>query len=170
MIVNGSMSQPMPVSSGIPQGSVLGPLLFVIYINDLPNTTANNSNIYLFADDTKIYHKITHNSDTEDLQIDIDNMYQWSEKWLLQFHPQKCKAMRLGKSITNKKEYSLGDTTLETSKDEKDIGVIIDDELKFSKHMSEKINKANKKPYIKNMKNAVFKYSAYIFISIYSRP
>jgi hypothetical protein len=71
-------------------------------------------------------------------------MYQWSDKWLLQFHPQKCKAMRLGKSITNKKEYSLGDTTLETSKDEKDIGVIIDDELKFSKHMSEKINKANK--------------------------
>jgi hypothetical protein len=75
VIVNGSMSQPMPVSSGIPQGSVLGPLLFVIYINDLPNTTANNSNIYLFADDTKIYHKITHNSATEELQIDIDNNY-----------------------------------------------------------------------------------------------
>ena len=78
--VNGEKSEETAVLSGIPQGSVLGPLLFVVYINDLPESV--KSNIFLFADDTKILKQITSKEDALDLQSDIDSLEQWSNKWL----------------------------------------------------------------------------------------
>jgi hypothetical protein len=79
VVINGSKSPWSEVTSGIPQGSVLGPILFVIYINDLPETVS--CGIKLFADDTKVYRPIKNTHDCEALQSDIDNLEQWSEKW-----------------------------------------------------------------------------------------
>ena len=76
--VNGEDSFPAPVISGILQGSVLGPLLFVIYINDLPETLS--SGVFLFADDTKIFREITSIQDSTSLQHDIDLLEQWTKK------------------------------------------------------------------------------------------
>jgi hypothetical protein len=86
--VNGERSAWHNVTSGIPQGSVLGPLLFVIFINDLPETV--NSDAYLFADDTQIFKIIKSSDDSTILQEDLTKLEEWSDTWLLRFHPGKC--------------------------------------------------------------------------------
>ena len=93
------------VTSGIPQGSVLGPILFVLYINDLPSTI--NSNVYMFADDTKIFNNIKSPEYQVVLQKDLDILAKWSDKWLLRFHPNKCKVMHLGKPLDQQYVYTL---------------------------------------------------------------
>ena len=80
-------SDPATVLSGILQSSVLGPILFVIYINDLPEVVKCGT--YLFANDTKIFRQITTKEDALQLQSDINSLEQWSQKWLLTFHPKK---------------------------------------------------------------------------------
>jgi retron-type reverse transcriptase len=87
--INRETSNQKEVTSGIPQGSVLGPILFVIYINDLPE--AVESAAYLFADDTKIFRVINSLDDQHILQNDLVKLENWSDKWLLKFHPEKCK-------------------------------------------------------------------------------
>ena len=88
VIVNGTESSWAEVTSGVPQGSVLGPLIFVIYINDLPDEI--KSSMLLFADDTKIYSEVKTATDQEVLQDDINNMCEWSNQWLLKYHSEKC--------------------------------------------------------------------------------
>ena len=83
---DGMKSDPETVLSGIPQGSVLGPILFVIHINDLPGVVKCGT--YLFADDTKIFRQITTKEDAFQLQSDINSLEQWSQKWLLTFCPK----------------------------------------------------------------------------------
>ncbi len=139
--VNGEFSEWMPVTSGIPQGSVLGPLLFVVFINDLPESVSSEA--YLFADDTKIFNRIKHTSDADQLQDDLDKLADWSNKWLLKFHPQKCHHMRLGKKSNIHNSYNLHGYSLESVQEEKDIGVLIDSDLEFEKHVCDKVNKAN---------------------------
>ena len=83
--VNGTKSDPATVLSGIPQGSVLGPILFVKYVNDLPEVVKFGT--YLFGDDTEIFRQMTTKEDVLQLQSDINSLEQWSQKWLLTFHP-----------------------------------------------------------------------------------
>ncbi len=141
--VKGELSELKRVTSGIPQGSVLGPLLFVVYINDLPDLL--RSQPYLFADDTKIFRIIRDNTDQEVLQQDLNKLHEWSSKWLLSFHPQKCKCMRIAKKSdeTPKPDYKLDSHVLEWSDVEKDIGLLVDETLSFDKHLSSKVKKAN---------------------------
>ena len=141
--VNGVASKQEVVRSGIPQGSVLGPLLFVIYINDLPEHVI--SQMYLFGDDTKLMKKVRTRNDSVLLQNDMDGMQNWSNTWLLNFHPDKCHVLTLGKlhNIKHAHNYRLGDTELEHVFNEKDLGVVIDSDLSFKDHIAEKIRKAN---------------------------
>ena len=141
--VNGELSNPKPVISGIPQGSVLGPLLFVLYINDLPDSVS--SNILLFADDTKIFQQIRSEKDALSLQSDIDALNAWSEKWLLKFNTDKCHVLTLGKfdKIMHTHRYTLYGNELDHVLEEKDLGVIIDMEMTFEEHIAAKVKKAN---------------------------
>ena len=143
VIINGTYSTWSKVTSGIPQGSVLGPLLFIIFINDIVNEIF--SKIYLFADDTKSFRDINQECDKLLLQTDIDKLVSWSETWLLSFHPNKCKVLRVGDGQPN--DYVLRKENishvLDQVKSEKDIGVIFDSKLEFDIHVTEKINKAN---------------------------
>ena len=146
--LNGSVSKWHNVTSGIPQGSVLGPVLFVIFINDLPLNV--ESDVYMFADDTKLYRDIANQSDIEIIQNDINNLFKWSEKWLLRFHPDKCKVLSImGKRHQQRTTeytmptYSGSYVTLESVESEKDIGVTIDSKLNFEKHIQTQVNKAN---------------------------
>ena len=131
--------------SGIPQGSVLGPILFVLYINDLPESTSSPT--VMFADDTKVYRKITNQNDEMLLQEDLNNLMKWSDKWLLRFHPKKCKVMTVSTNSRRNPQYQLNDkgdvTRLENIASEKDLGVVVDQNLSFSTHIQQIINKAN---------------------------
>ena len=84
VVVKGEMSKWYPVVSGVPQGSVLGPLLFILYVNDIPDLV--NSKVKMFADDIKIYTQITSFSDALSLQNDLDRLCEWAREWLLQFN------------------------------------------------------------------------------------
>ena len=150
--IHNSESKLQHVTSGIPQGSVLGPILFVIYINDLPDVISSYA--FMFADDTKLYRPITCTIDPTVLQSDLDSLQDWSSKWLLMFHPDKCKSMTVCKSTScQASTYSLKPNDrnsqdprkpLNTCKEEKDLGVTFDNQLSFSPHIYNQINKANK--------------------------
>ena len=148
VIVNGTESKCHHVTSGIPQGSVMGPMLFVIYINDMPEMV--ESSTYLFADDTKIFREIREEKDEKMLQADLDNLQSWSDTWLLKFHPNKCKVMSVANKSVDKgtKHYHLYNNDgniieLKQSDGEKDIGVFVDENLSFNKHIQNQVNKAN---------------------------
>ena len=138
--VNGSRSDPVAVLSGIPQGSVLGPILFIIYINDLPDVV--ESTMYLFADDTKLMKEIKMMLDTIALQKDVSEMDAWSKTWLIKFNLEKCHILTFGKP-KHIAPYRLGNRVLDRVQLEKDLGVILDSNLSFESHMSTKISKAN---------------------------
>ena len=139
VVINGDKSSEGSVTSGVPQGSVLGPLLFAIFINDLP--LGIDSLLFMFADDTKLFREIKNQDDNAHLQQDLDELSNWSEKWKLKFHPGKCSVLHLGK--TNKKtSYELNGQVLHASSSEKDLGVQIDDDLRFDEHIQAKTSKA----------------------------
>jgi len=95
--VNGSFSNWAEVFRGVPQGSVLGPLLFLLFVNDLPSVI--NSHIRMFADDAKIWRTIKDDTDSIRLQQDLDNMESWCQEWLLKLNPSKCKVMYIGHRV-----------------------------------------------------------------------
>ena len=111
--VNGAQSATAPVVSGIPQGTVLELVLFVICINDILDSVTSEG--YLFADDTKIFHKVTSQEDALKFQFDIEALEDWSNKWLLHFHPDKCHILTLGKfeNIMYTKRYKICDKEIE---------------------------------------------------------
>ena len=141
--INGQKSEWQKVTSGIPQGSVLGPLLFLIYINDLPDGIT--STIYMYADDTKLYREIKSPDDHQILQNDLSKLCTWSKKWLLKFHPKKCSCLTIGKKLESPSySYDLSSHIIEQVKSIKDIGVTMDSELSFDEHINIKIDTANK--------------------------
>ena len=120
------MSSTINVTSGVPQGSVLGPILFLIYINDLPDYIQNNSTVKLFADDTIIYHTITNQQDSNALQEDLDALQRWESDWLMHFHPQKCQTMHITKKQNIiQSTYTIHNHNLETTDTAKYLGIHI---------------------------------------------
>ena len=140
--VGREMSEQTAVLSGIPQGSILGPVLFTIFINDLPDLTKSTCKI--FADDTKLYDSVS-NSDI--IQEDLNRLQGWCDTWNLYFNSAKCKVMHIG-GKNPRKEYKMkvgADTAgIQTCNEEKDLGVIFDGTLKFDLHIQSAISKANR--------------------------
>ena len=123
------------VRSGVPQGSVLGPILFLIYINDL-SEVLQHSRISIFADDTKIYFKANDAFDFATLQSDIDNIMRWCSEWQLDVAAHKCNIMHIGPRGAGVHTYGMGDSEISTVSEIKDLGVTIDSDLRFSHHIT----------------------------------
>ena len=140
--INDKKSETISVTSGVPQGSVLGPTLFVYYINDLPNST--DQLVRLFADDSKAYAEIKSEQDYIKLQKGIDDLVDWSNKWLMNFNSKKCKVLHLGKN-NPQYVYTMKDgdkvSELQSTVCEKDLGVNIDPLLDFNQHITQICNK-----------------------------
>ena len=140
--VDGEFSTWKPVKSGIPQGSVLGPILFVVFINDMPDVV--KSMCQLFADDAKIFTSVNLRDEKagDQLQKDLDSLSNWSEKWQLPFNVLKCKVLHIGNNNPCRR-YMMKGKRLEDVDEEKDLGVLVDSELKFHKQTAAAVKKAN---------------------------
>ena len=152
VVVGGSISSTLPVQSGVPQGSILGPLLFVIFINDMFSCVSEGTNIALYADDTKIWRDICSYDDQEVLQRDIDRLYAWSIENNMNFHPSKCKVL----SVTLQRNvldnlpfnvycYMLNNTFIEHVSSHTDLGVNINSKLLWGSQCDSLVSKANSK-------------------------
>ena len=131
--VNDSRSEFASVTSGVPQGSVLGPILFLIYINDLAGTLRDCS-ICIFADDSKIYFKADTMEDTVKIQRDIDRIFQWCNDWQLSIAAAKCNILHVGRTNI-RTVYSMGHSVIPLASNIRDLGVIVSEDLTFSNHI-----------------------------------
>ena len=146
VVLDGTESLPGPVLSGVPQGSVLGPILFLLYINDLPDGTTY-STVRLFADDCIAYKTVTDKKDIGLLQTDLDKIAEWEEIWLMEFNVGKCFAMRVGRQRGTSKldppRYILHGEVLCITDNTKYLGLNITSDLKWNSHIQKVTAKAN---------------------------
>ena len=125
----------------MPQGSVLGSLLFLIYINDIDEGVT--SGLLKFADDIKVFGVVANNDDIKKVQGDLINLCRWSKDWLMLFSVEKWKVMHIG--YNNKKEkYEMDGKNLEVVDEEKDLGVIMQSDLKWNRQCTKAVKTANR--------------------------
>jgi hypothetical protein len=129
VVLNGACSSWEEVLSGVPQGSVLGPILFLVFINKLDTMAHLSTEIKKFVDDTKLGQVIRSQRDSICLQECLDKMTKWAEEWGMAFNVGKCKVMHVGPRNLGY-EYSMGGTVLKTTVEERDIGVTVSSSLK----------------------------------------
>ena len=144
VLLNGSFSDPAKVLSGVPQGTVMGPLLFLIYINDIHRNLSPGTEIRLFADDSLLYRNISDTSDSQTLQKDLDTLQKWELENKMEFHPDKCQVL----TVTNKKNrtgftYNIHGIPLKPHDTAKYLGVTIDKSLNWDAHLKDIYRKAS---------------------------
>ena len=142
VVVDGEVSSWKSVLSGVPQGSVLGPILFLVYINDLEEGVTGS--ILKFADDTKLFRKTKEIGDKLNLQDDIDKLVKWSEKWQMLFNFGKWKCLHTGPGNTGM-NYEMEGSILSKTVKEKDLdlGVTMNASMKVSEQCRIAASKGN---------------------------
>ena len=146
VVLSNGMSSFKPVNSGVPQGSVLGPLLFLLYINDVVDLFTNNVNVKLYADDIKLYMEIENQSDTDVLQQSVDKFKVWAQTWQLSLSPQKCQHIRVSLLKPSSPVcYRIDSDSLPTVDSVRDLGVTIDPKLTFTVHTDSIVTNAHRR-------------------------
>ena len=143
VVINGKFSKWLPVLSGVPQGSILGPLLFIIYVNDI-TSVVQSSSVRIFADDVSLYAKVSSLHDCLMLHDDLSRIYNWSIRWQLHLNPNKCEAI----NITNKRTpvsftYLIGSQPISWVSKVRYLGVVINSKLNWSDHCQKIVQKAS---------------------------
>ena len=143
VVLNSESSSPVSVMSGVPQGTVLGPLMFLLYINDI--TKDINSPLRLFADDCLLYRVINSVEDINRLQEDLNKLSEWADTWQLKFNISKCTVIRCTRSLSPLTyDYTLHSHILDISDQHMYLGVLIHKSLSWSPHISNVVNKASR--------------------------
>ena len=151
VIFNNCSSEFIDVLSGVPQGSILGPLLFVLFINDIYKEIDKDTNIGLYADDTKMWRKIFSEHDCVLLQKDINTLYDWSLKNKMHFHPEKCKILQIHNNEPlctkilplAKYHYFINKDFIDFTECQRDLGVLVNSNFKWDDHQQKVLNKAH---------------------------
>ena len=147
VVLDDSTSEWVPVTSGVPQGSLLVPLLFLLFINDMPDCTEHSILLSLFADDAKCFRKNNNIDKFKRLQRDLNGLYEWSQVWKLNLNEPKCKVLSFTRNIRPTPivfKYHLNGTVLKNISCYNNLGVTVDKGLVFNNHVSNVINKCNK--------------------------
>ena len=143
VVIEGEESESIPVTSGVSQGSVLGPILFLIYINDLPDEVC--SQVRLFADDTALYLTMESEDSGSTLQSDLDILSMWETRWDMEFNPSKCQVVHVaGSKRPVKRDYILHSQVLESVTCAKYLGVDISCSLTWNSHIDRITGSANR--------------------------
>jgi hypothetical protein len=143
VLLEGTQSKTCPVDSGVPQGTVLGPILFLLFINDLPDVVSSRAR--LFADDSFLYRVINNPSDQVRLQEDLKSLAIWEITWQMSFNEDKCFTLHITKKRkTTEYDYKLHDQKLAVTKDNKYLGVTISTDLSWNSHINNIYAKANR--------------------------
>ena len=143
VVLDGESSEEVKVTSGVTQGSVLGPLLFLLYINDLPENI--QSQVRLFADDTAVYLTVTNMQDSQVLQSDLESLQHWERTWDMEFNPGKCQVIHITRSKSPvKSRYFMHNQELESVNAAKYLGVTISKDLSWNTHINNITSTANK--------------------------
>ena len=128
------------------EGSILGPLLFIVYINDMPDYIQYNSTMALFADYSKFYKTIQDSKDSQYLQSDLTKLNLWCNDWDMKFNRSKCKVLNISKKIVRvERSYEINSTSLETVTHISDLGINVSNNLTWNRHIEEVTLKGNKK-------------------------
>ena len=143
VVLNGKVSDWVPIVSGTPEGGQISPLLFSLYVNDLPSVI--KTRCLMFADDVKIFRSVRNQTDAVELQRDVDALSKWAADWRLHLNASKCKSFK----ITLKRNplvfsYKINDSVLEEVTTIRDLGVILDQKLTFSEHINALVAKGNR--------------------------
>jgi hypothetical protein len=162
VVLSGSSSGWLPVTSGVPQGSVLGPVMFIIYINDLGDNISGK--VLKFADDTKLIRKIGNQEDINNMQEDLNKLCKWSEDWQMLFNVSKCKCLHFGYNNT-RHQYQLGNEYIESVAEEKDLGVIVHESLSVSHQVAKAVKTANK--VVGTIRRTITNKSMYNIVRLY---
>ena len=143
VVVDGESSEPTPVLSGVPQGTVLGPLLFLIDINNMPSQVSKGTCIRLFADDCLVYRQIQNVNDQTILQQDLDYLHNWAVRWGMTFNPSNSYIMHITRARRLDKFYQMCGTILGTVTQAKYLGITISDDLHWHQQTNLAAKKAN---------------------------
>jgi hypothetical protein len=146
VVIDGRFSAWTEVTSGVPQGSVLGPLLFVIFINDLPEVCSNI--LKLYADDSKLLARISDEADIGRLQVDLGEVDEWCRMWQMQLNTSKCKVVRFGRTVDHYIPLYLTSQDgsrqeIEVSEVERDLGIQVCNDLSWKKQVETAAARAN---------------------------
>jgi hypothetical protein len=166
VVLNGKFSTWLEVLSGVPQGSVLGPLLFLIFIDDLDDFAPLVNILSKFADDTKLGHHVLNESDRNVLQSQLDLLSKWAETWGMEFNVTKCKVMHIGRQNQNF-DYTMQGQALTTVEREKDIGITFDETLKPGLYCKEAARVA--KGVLKQITRSFHYRDRHVFLNLYKR-
>ena len=144
LVLDGESSSSTDVLSGVPQGTVLGPLLFLLYVNDIGDKVLPGSSIKLFADDCLLYRPIFQMGDQKQLQQDLDALINWSKKWLMKFNADKCYFLKITRQrAPAKTAYSIDGKILERVDSYPYLGVDLRADLSWRTHINKITGKAN---------------------------
>ena len=140
------------VNSGVPQGSIVGPLLFVLFIDDISENISPGTNIALYADDTKIWREIHTYQDNIILQQDITTLHNWASTNKMKFHPDKCHVLPISRKrlpqLNKRYSYNLNGVVIKYCPVEKDLGVFMPSKQNFTDHCNKLYSKANSRLFL----------------------
>ena len=154
VVIGGIKSSMVSVKSGVPQGSILGPLLFVLFMNDISDCVSTGTNLRMYADDTKIWREIHVHEDHLILQNDINSLLEWAVRNCMNFHSSKCKVLSISRCMPNllinlpftTYHYSLGlNNFIDYVEHETDLGILMNKTFNFTAHTEKLYSTANQK-------------------------